>query len=80
MLASRTLNEMSPQLNALAEELGVDYRTVKAWKAGDRSPSPENLEKLAAVASEQSDSLYTLARDLKRAASSKRDATEGGTS
>lgn len=80
MLASRTLNEMSPQLKALAEKLDVDYRTVKAWKAGDRSPSPENLEKLAALASEQSDDLYTLARDLKRAASDKRGATEGGAS
>lgn len=78
MLASRTLNQMSPQLKTMAERLGVDYRTVKAWKAGDRSPSPENLEKLAELASEQSDSLYTIARDLKRAAQEKRDSTEGG--
>lgn len=78
MLASRTLNAMSPKLKALADSLDVDYRTVKAWKAGDRSPSPENLEKLAALASEQSDDLYTLARDLNRAAERKRYATKRG--
>lgn len=75
MQASEALQVMSRQLKVIADELGVDYRTVKAWKAGDRTPSADNLEALAELASAQSDDLYTLARDLKRAAADKRRTT-----
>lgn len=68
MLTKRALDTLSPELKALAEELGVSYSTVKAWRSGNRSPSPENLEKLANLSEGQADDLLALAARLRRAA------------
>lgn len=68
MLAQRALDSLSPELKDLAEDLGVSYSTVKAWRAGKRSPSPDNLEKLADLSEGQADDLLALAARLRRAA------------
>jgi transcriptional regulator with XRE-family HTH domain len=68
MLAKETLEEMRPQVQELADALGVHRRTVNFWLQGERTPSAENLEALADLADDQSDRLYTLARRLRDAA------------
>lgn len=68
MLAQRALDSLSPEFKELAERLEVSYSTVKAWRAGKRSPSPDNLEKLADLTEGQADDLLALSARLRRAA------------
>ena len=58
------LNLLAPSLREVAERLGVSYDTVRAWKLGRRTPSRENLIKLAAIAKQHSAALSDLAQQI----------------
>lgn len=73
MLAQRTVETLSPEMQELAEQLGVSYSTVKFWKTGERSPSPENARKLAKLADGQADELLKLAARLRRNANEREE-------
>lgn len=68
MLAQRALNAVAPEMKALAESEGLTYSTVKAWRAGIRTPSEENLDRLAKLCDDRADTLRGLARELRTAA------------
>lgn len=69
MLAKDVIRELSPEMQELAERMGVSYSSFKYWKTGDRTPSAENAEKLAELADAQADKLIALAARLRREAS-----------
>ena len=67
--AQRALHTVSPGVKHIASELDVSESTVTAWRAGRRTPSRENLRKIASLADEQADSLRGVAVELRRIAS-----------
>lgn len=69
MSAQRALDTLSPTVKEIASEVGVSAQAVTAWRSGRRSPSVENLRKLASLADEQADSLRGVAVELRRIAS-----------
>lgn len=71
MSAQRALHKIAPTVRNIADELGVGESTVTAWRAGRRTPSAENLRKIASLADEQADSLRGCAVELRRLASDK---------
>lgn len=73
MLAKQTMEALTPEMQEMADDLGVSYSSMKFWKTGDRTPSPENMRKLADLADEKADQLLTLAGRLRNAA----DRSEG---
>ena len=47
---------------------GLNYGTLRTWRAGVRSPSPENMRRIAEIADRQADKLRGLAVELRREA------------
>lgn len=72
LLAARALAAVAPPLKDVADASGISYGTAKAWRAGIRTPSAENLEKLAEVLDGRADVLRGLALELRRAANDSR--------
>lgn len=70
MLAQRALEAVAPEMKALAESEGLTYSTVKAWRAGIRTPSEANLARLAKLCDDRADTLRGIARELRIAADS----------
>lgn len=67
MLAQRALEAVAPEMKALAESEGLTYSTVKAWRAGIRTPSEENLKRLAKLCDDRADTLRGIAQELRMA-------------
>jgi len=70
MIAKRALETISPELKTVADDVGVSYASVMAWRVGRRSPGPDNLYQLAMLADKQADALRGVAVELRQAASS----------
>lgn len=68
MLTKRALQAAAPDLKALAEESDLNYGTMRAWSAGTRTPSADNLERIAELLDDRADRLRGLARELRDAA------------
>ena len=68
MLAKRALRQVTPSMEAIADEIGVAYSTVRAWNAGHRVPSAENLARLADAIERRGGELQRLADEPRRAA------------
>lgn len=68
MLSKRAVETLTPELRELADEVGVSYASVKYWKTGERTPSPDNLNKLADIAEDRADDLLAISARLRRAA------------
>lgn len=47
MTVKEALHRASPELKQIAEETGISYASIKAYRMGKRTPSPENVRKLA---------------------------------
>lgn len=60
--------EATPSLRDLAEEANVSDSTLSTWRRGTRVPPPEAVEVLAAVLSDRSRMLGSLARQLEEMA------------
>lgn len=69
MKAQDAVEELGVSLKKLCEDADLKYNTVMAWRAGRRTPSPENVRKLAQILEERSVTLHKLARDLEWEAS-----------
>ncbi len=63
-LVTHLLTLLAPSLRDVAEQQGVSHDTVRAWKLGRRTPSRENLAKLAAIAKQHSAALSDIAQRL----------------
>lgn len=74
MLAQRALQALTPTLRELSAETGMNYGTLRTWRAGIRSASPANLRKLAEYADQQADKLRGLAVEMRRTADGTREA------
>lgn len=68
MIVQRALKEGPVAMRRLAEETGISYGVLRAWAAGRRTPTNENLRRLAAGFRQHSDQLRHLADELDRAA------------
>ena len=51
-----------------ADDAGVSYDTLWAWKVGRRNPSPGNLARLAEALERRGGDLTALAEELRKAA------------
>lgn len=60
--------EATPSLRDLAEEANVSDSTLSTWRRGTRVPPPEAVEVLAAVLSDRSRMLASIARQLEEMA------------
>ncbi len=63
-LVTHLLTLLAPTLRGVAEQQGVSHDTVRAWKLGRRTPSRENLAKLAAIAEQHSAALSDVAQQI----------------
>ena len=63
-LVTHLLTLLAPSLRDVAEQQSVSHDTVRAWKLGRRTPSRENLAKLAAIAEQQSAALSDVAQQI----------------
>jgi transcriptional regulator with XRE-family HTH domain len=70
LLVKRTLEAVAPELKQIAEERGLNYSTMLSWRSGSRTPSSDNLSRIAELADQRADLLRGLAVEL-------RDAVEG---
>lgn len=76
MAAKRALHVIVQSVKDVASELGVSAQAVTSWRSGRRTPSAENLRKIASLADEKADRLRGLAVEVRRAAS-ERSTSEG---
>ena len=74
VLAQRALQALTPTIRDISERAGLNYGTLRTWRAGIRSASPENLRKLAEVVDRQADTLRGLAVEMRRVADGTREA------
>ncbi len=63
-LVTQMLVLLAPSLRGIAQQHGVSHDTVRAWKLGRRTPSRENLAKLAAIAKQHSAALSDVAQQI----------------
>lgn len=68
MTVRDALRAATPSMRDLAEETGIVYSTLRAWSAGNRTPSPEGLRRLADELDRRGSELGELAGDLRDAA------------
>lgn len=59
------LDQATPTVQELADDLGVTADAVWSWAAGRRSPGPERLEALADALEDRSERLAEIAADLR---------------
>ncbi len=67
-MLSRLLEAVSPNLRAIAKEVGVSYGAVRQYRLGTRTPSPKVLRALVAAVRKRSVLLAKLADELEQAA------------
>lgn len=68
MIVERALKEGPFAMRQLADDAGVSYGVLRGWAIGRRTPTPENMRKLAIGFRERSQKLDKLATELERAA------------
>jgi transcriptional regulator with XRE-family HTH domain len=64
-LIDELLDTTAGRLEDVASEAGVSYSALYSWATGRRSPNPENLARLASVASRRADRLASLADGIR---------------
>lgn len=69
MKAQKALHRLAPDLKEIAEETGISYASIKAYRSGERTPGRENLEKLAEALERRGVSLIHESLRLREAAS-----------
>ena len=69
-MLSEALDVAAGSLHEIAEDAGISYDTLWAWKIGRRNPSPKNLAKLADALERRGGELTELAVKLREAAGS----------
>lgn len=51
-MVKEALEALTPEMKKLAEDNNLNYGTLRAWRAGIRSPSEENVERIAEMIEE----------------------------
>ena len=65
---NKALDRASMSLTTLAEEAGLHHITLRRWRMGSRSVSPDAALKVASVLKRRSKELDKLARQLEKIA------------
>lgn len=71
-LVQEALHEVAPDLKDIAEETGISYASIKAYRSGERTPGDENLARLAEALERRGVSLIRDAARLREAQSEDR--------
>ena len=66
-MIDEALEVAAGNLQTLADDAGISYATLWAWRSGKRNPTPENLAKLADALDRRGGELSELAAKLRRA-------------
>ena len=77
-MIAEALELASGQLGRLAEQAGVSRSALFRWAKGERTPSPENLRKLADALESRADVLERRGGELSTVAKELQKVAEGG--
>ena len=64
----QALERAAASVDEIAREIGVTYNTLYAWRTGRRTPTPENLARLADALERRGSELAKLADQLRKEA------------
>ncbi len=67
-VVQRVLREGPFSMRQLAEDAGLSYGVVRAWAMGRRTPTPENLSRIADGFDRRAERLHAIVSELRRAA------------
>lgn len=66
-LVQRVLRDGPFSMRQLAEDAGLSYGVLRAWAMGRRTPTPENLARIAGGFERRAQQLGDIALELRRA-------------
>lgn len=67
-VVQRVLRDGPFSMRQLAEDAGLSYGVLRAWAMGRRTPTPENLSRIADGFERRAERLHTIITELRRAA------------
>jgi transcriptional regulator with XRE-family HTH domain len=67
-LVKRVLRDGPFSMRQLAEDAGLSYGVLRAWAIGRRTPTPENLSRIADGFERRTERLHSIITELRRAA------------
>jgi transcriptional regulator with XRE-family HTH domain len=67
-VVQRVLREGPFSMRQLAEDADLSYGVLRAWAMGRRTPTPENLSRIADGFERRTERLHAIVTDLRRAA------------
>lgn len=67
-VVQRVLREGPFSMRQLAEDAGLSYGVLRAWAMGRRTPTPENLSRIADGFERRNERLHAIITELRRAA------------
>jgi transcriptional regulator with XRE-family HTH domain len=67
-VVQRVLREGPFSMRQLAEDAGLSYGVLRAWAMGRRTPTPENLSRIADGFERRSERLHAIIAELRRVA------------
>lgn len=76
-LVQRVLRDGPFSMRQLAEDAGLSYGVLRAWAMGRRTPTPENLARIAGGFERRAEQLRDISIELKRAAEERARSAEG---
>jgi transcriptional regulator with XRE-family HTH domain len=77
-VVQRVLRDGPFSMRQLAEDAGLSYGVLRAWAMGRRTPTPENLSRIADGFERRAERLHTIVSELRRVAGEKaKDAQRG---
>lgn len=67
-VVQRVLRDGPFSMRQLAEDAGLSYGVLRAWAMGRRTPTPENLSRIADGFERRTERLHAIITELRRAA------------
>lgn len=67
-MVQRVLREGPFSMRQLAEDAGLSYGVLRAWAMGRRTPTPENLSRIAEGFERRAERLHAIITELRQAA------------
>jgi transcriptional regulator with XRE-family HTH domain len=76
-VVQRVLRDGPFSMRQLAEDAGLSYGVLRAWAMGRRTPTPENLMRIAGGFERRAERLRNIAIELRHAAEERARDAEG---
>jgi len=76
-VVQRVLRDGPFSMRQLAEDAGLSYGVLRAWAMGRRTPTPENLSRIADGFERRTERLNAIIMELRRAAGENTDTGSG---